>query len=348
MAETIRPVTAITLGDPAGVGPEIVLDTVQTPMIYEVCKPFVIGAREHLEQAAKLKGVTLNIHEISEPEEAKFEFGTVDLLDTGAAPGAQIVYGEVQADAAVRAYSYLEKSIELGLAGRVQAVSTAPINKAALKAANVPFIGHTEIFEELTNSPYALTMFNCHKLRVFFVTRHVSVRQACDLITKDRVLDYLKHIDRELRDLGFENPSIAVAALNPHGGEGGMFGTEEVEHLIPAVEEAKAMGINARGPLPGDSIFAFALDGRHDCILSLYHDQGHIACKTLDFEKAVTITLGLPFMRSSVDHGTAFDIAGKGVASGGSMIESTRVAAEYAALGMAHKAKARAEEEANA
>ncbi|MGC3995631.1 MAG: 4-hydroxythreonine-4-phosphate dehydrogenase PdxA [Propionicimonas sp.] len=329
--------TAITIGDPAGVGPEIVLETVLTPMIYDVCKPFVIGAREHLEQAAQLKGVTIQVNEISEPEEAKFEFGTIDLLDTGAAPGAQIVYGEVQADAALRAYSYLEKSIELGLAGRVDAVSTAPINKAALKAAGVPFIGHTEIFQALTNSTYGLTMFNVHKLRVFFLTRHVSVREACDLITRERTLTYLKDIDRELRALGFENPSIAVAALNPHGGEGGMFGTEEIEHLIPAVEDAKALGINARGPLPADSIFAFALDGHHDCILSLYHDQGHIACKTLDFEKAVTITLGLPFMRSSVDHGTAFDIAGKGIANGGSMVESTRVAAEYARMSIEHR-----------
>jgi 4-hydroxythreonine-4-phosphate dehydrogenase len=333
----LKPVTAITLGDPAGVGPEIVLDTVRTPMIYDVCKPFVIGAREHLEQAARLRGVTIRVNEIDDPGAARFEFGTIDLLDTGAAPGARIEYGKVQADAAVRAYSYLEKSIELGLAGRVDAVSTAPINKAALKAAGVPYIGHTEIFQALTNSTYGLTMFNVHKLRVFFLTRHVSVREACDLITRERTLAYLKDIDRELRALGFENPSIAVAALNPHGGEGGMFGTEEIEHLIPAVEEARGLGINARGPLPADSIFAFALDGHHDCILSLYHDQGHIACKTLDFEKAVTITLGLPFMRSSVDHGTAFDIAGKGIANGGSMVESTRVAAEYARLSIEHR-----------
>ncbi|QGF23264.1 4-hydroxythreonine-4-phosphate dehydrogenase PdxA [Raineyella fluvialis] len=333
----LRPVTAITLGDPAGIGPEIVLQTVQSPMIYEACRPFVIGSRQHLERAAAIQGTTLRIHEISAPEEAAYEYGTVDLLDTHAVPDATIEYGVVQADAARQAYSYLEKSIELGLAGRLDAVSTAPINKAALKAAHIPFIGHTEIFNELTHSPYALTMFNVHKLRVFFLTRHVSVRQACDLITRERTLTYLKDIDRELRALGFEDPSIAVAALNPHGGEGGMFGTEEVEHLIPAVEDAKKLGINARGPLPGDSVFAFGLDGHHDCILSLYHDQGHIACKTLDFEKAVTVTLGLPFMRSSVDHGTAFDIAGKGVANGGSMIESTRVAAEYAGRLLSHR-----------
>ncbi|WP_188042910.1 4-hydroxythreonine-4-phosphate dehydrogenase PdxA [Changpingibacter yushuensis] len=332
------PVMAITLGDPAGIGPETIVHTILDKSMYEVSNPFVIGNRKAMERAAGIRGVKLNINEISSPEEAKFEFGIVDLLDTGVESDAEIEYGKVQALAARQAYSYLEESIKLGLAGRVDAVSTAPINKAALKLAEIPYIGHTEIFGNLTHSPYALTMFHVQKLKVFFLSRHVSLREACDLVTKDNVLRYLRDIDREFRALGFENPSIAVAALNPHGGEGGMFGREEIDALIPAVEQAKAEGINARGPLPADSVFAFALDGHHDCILSLYHDQGHIACKTLDFEKAVTLTLGLPFMRSSVDHGTAFDIAGTGKANGNSMIEASRVCAEFAARKMALKA----------
>lgn len=325
------PVTAITMGDPAGIGPEIVVDTMLEPSIYENAQPFVIGNRKALEKAAAVKGLgPLDIHEISSPEEAFFRFGTIDLLDTGVASDADIEYGLVQRVAAEQAYSYLTESIDLGLAGRIDAVSTAPINKAALRLAEIPYVGHTEIYEKLTDSPYALTMFHVHKLRVFFLSRHVSLRDACDLVTKENVLGFLENIDAEFRRIGFQNPSIAVAALNPHGGEGGMFGREEIDALIPAVEAARAEGINARGPLPADSIFAFALDGHHDCILSLYHDQGHIACKTLDFEKAVTLTLGLPFMRSSVDHGTAFDIAGKGVANGKSMIEATRVCVEFA------------------
>lgn len=325
------PIMAITLGDPAGIGPEICVDTMLDKSMYEVSRPFLIGNRKAMEKAAAIKGVTLNIHEIAAPEEALFEHGTIDLLDPGVESDADIAYGEVQKVAAEQAYAYLVESINLGLAGRVDAVSTAPINKAALKLAEIPYIGHTEIFGNLTKSDHALTMFHVHKLRVFFLSRHVSVRDACDYVTKDNVLRYLRNIDREFRALGFDDPSIAVAALNPHGGEGGMFGREEIDELIPAVEQAQKEGINARGPLPADSIFAFALDGHHDCILSLYHDQGHIACKTLDFEKAVTLTLGLPFMRSSVDHGTAFDIAGQGVANGNSMIEASRVCAEFAA-----------------
>lgn len=336
MSETRRPKMAITMGDPAGIGPEIVLKTMKSDMIYGVCDPFVIGSKDSLLRAAEIQGETPQFHMITEPEEALGEYGVIDLMETGVAPDAKIEFGKVQKDAALRAYSYLERSIELGMQGRIDAVSTAPINKAALKLAGVPYIGHTEIYQELTHSPYALTMFNVHKLRVFFVSRHVSLRQACDLANHDRILMFLKNIDHELKELGFEEPTIGVAALNPHVGEGGMFGTEEIEHIRPAVEDAQKLGIRAEGPLSADAIFAFNLDGYNDCILSMYHDQGHIACKTLDFQNAVTLTLGLPFMRSSVDHGTAFDIAGKGIAQGESMIESTRVASVYAQMKLDH------------
>lgn len=332
-----KPRMAMTMGDPAGIGPEICLRTMREPAIYDVCSPILIGAKDSLELAAEIQNVNIKIHEIKEPEEALCEFGTIDLLDTGVESDADIVFGEVQESAALRAYSYIEESIKLGMEGRIDAVSTAPINKAALKLAGVPYIGHTEIFQGLTFSPYALTMFNVHKLRVFFVSRHVSLRHACDLANHDRILEFLRNIDKELRNLGIENPSIGVAALNPHVGEGGLFGTEEIEHIAPAVKSANAEGINAIGPLSADAIFAFNLDGHSDCILSMYHDQGHIACKTLDFQNAVTLTLGLPFMRSSVDHGTAFDIAGKGIAQGESMIEATRQCAIYAEMALRHR-----------
>ena len=175
-------------------------------------------------------------------------------------------------------------------------------------------------------------MFSCHKLRVFFVSRHMSLVDACHYATKERVLENVINIDKELKKVGVENPLIAVAGLNPHNGDNGLFGREELDELIPAVEAAQALGINAVGPVPGDSVFNIGKNGTYDAILSLYHDQGHIACKTLDFEKSVTLTFGLPFIRSSVDHGTAFDIAGKGEAGAVSMIESTRVVSEYAAL----------------
>lgn len=329
---------AITLGDPAGIGPETVVQTMQSEEIYRLCHPFLIGHRDSFEEAMRvLHADDLDIHMIDDPSQALYEYGTVDLLQTDAANDAKIEYGYPQRDAALRAYSYITKSIELGLEGKIDAVSTAAINKAALKMADVPYIGHTEIYQALTKSPYALTMFNVHKLRVFFVSRHVALREACDLANHDRILDFLKNIDTEFRKLGFVHPTIGVAALNPHVGEGGMFGTEEITDIGPAVRDAQAMGIAAEGPLSADAIFALNLDGHNDCILSMYHDQGHIACKTLDFEHAVTITLGLPFMRSSVDHGTAFDIAGKGQAQGRSMIEATRVAAVYAQMSLDYK-----------
>ena len=191
--------------------------------------------------------------------------------------------------------------------------------------------GHTEIYQNQTHSPYALTMFSCHKLRVFFVSRHMSLVDACHYATKDVILEDVINIDKELRKVGIENPLIAVAGLNPHNGDNGLFGTEEITDIGPAVKAAQERGINAVGPCPADSVFHIGKSGKYDAILSLYHDQGHIACKTLDFEKSVTLTFGLPFIRSSVDHGTAFDIAGKGIADCVSLIESTKVVAEYAA-----------------
>jgi 4-hydroxythreonine-4-phosphate dehydrogenase len=308
------------MGDPSGIGPEIVLKTLMTPMIYEVCKPFIIGNADILAKSAGILNQSPVFHKIKSPREALYTFGTIDVLDPGNYDTSGIVFSSVQAKAGMMAFDYVKKSIELGLAGEIDAVSTAPINKAALRAAKINFIGHTEIYAELTKAPYALTMFNVHKLRVFFVSRHLSLRDAIAYANKGNVLRFIRNIDTEFKKLGFEKPKIAVAAINPHGGEGGMFGTEEITDLIPA-----------------DSVFHLGAQGRYDCILSMYHDQGHIACKTLDFDKSVTLTLGLPFMRSSVDHGTAFDIAGKGIANAASMIESTRVVAEYSKMAIARQ-----------
>lgn len=330
--KVFKPVTAITMGDPAGIGPEIVVGTMLDPIIHECCKPFVIGSIAILKRAAAILKKDLNYRSIQDPSEAEYKIGTVDVLETGDYETDAIQWGQVQELAGRMAIDWIMKSIELGLSHKVDAVSTAPIHKRAIKLVGVKQPGHTEIYQDETHSPYALTMFSCHKLRVFFVSRHMSVVDACRYATKDRVLEYVVNIDKELRKVGIQNPLIAVAALNPHGGDNGLFGKEEIEHLIPAVEAAKAMGINAIGPVPADSVFHIGKSGKYDAILSLYHDQGHIACKTLDFEKSVTLTFGLPFIRSSVDHGTAFDIAGKGIAGCISLIESTKMVSEYASL----------------
>lgn len=326
-----KPVTAITMGDPAGIGPEIVVGTMLDEGIHECCKPFVIGSIAILDRAAKVLGKELKYNKIEDPSEAKYEYGTVDVLETGDYDTDSIKWGEVQALAGQMAIDWIMKSIELGMAKKVDAVSTSPIHKGAIKLVGIKEPGHTEIYQHQTNSPYALTMFSCHKLRVFFVSRHMSLVDACHYATKEVVLENVINIDKELRKVGIENPLIAVAGLNPHNGDNGLFGTEEITDLGPAVKAAQEMEINAVGPCPADSVFHIGKSGKYDAILSLYHDQGHIACKTLDFEKSVTLTFGLPFIRSSVDHGTAFDIAGKGIANSISLIESTKVVAEYAA-----------------
>lgn len=326
-----RPVTAITMGDPAGIGPEIVVGAMLDKELHECCKPFVIGSIAIMDRAAKVLGRELKYNKIEDPEQAKYEYGTIDIMETGDYDTDSIEWGKVQKLAGQMAVDWIMKSIELGMNKKIDAVSTAPIHKEAIKLVGVKEPGHTEIYQHQTNSPYALTMFSCHKLRVFFVSRHMSLVDACHYATKEVVLENVVNIDKELRKIGIENPLIAVAGLNPHNGDHGLFGTEEITDLEPAVKEAQKMGINAIGPCPADSVFHIGKSGKYDAILSLYHDQGHIACKTLDFEKSVTLTFGLPFIRSSVDHGTAFDIAGKGIADEVSLIESTKVVAEYAA-----------------
>lgn len=326
-----KPVTAITMGDPAGIGPEIVVGAMLDKELHECCKPFVIGSIAIMDRAAKVLDKELKYNKIEDPAQAKYEYGTIDIMETGDYDTDSIEWGKVQKLAGQMAVDWIMKSIELGMNKRIDAVSTAPIHKEAIKLVGVKEPGHTEIYQHQTNSPYALTMFSCHKLRVFFVSRHMSLVDACHYATKEVVLENVVNIDKELRKIGIENPLIAVAGLNPHNGDHGLFGTEEITDLEPAVKEAQKMGINAVGPCPADSVFHIGKSGKYDAILSLYHDQGHIACKTLDFEKSVTLTFGLPFIRSSVDHGTAFDIAGKGIADEVSLIESTKVVAEYAA-----------------
>lgn len=335
--EKYKPVVALTMGDPAGIGPEICVGTMLDKNIYKICRPFLIGSVDIMERAARILEAKIEFNIIQDPKEAKYEYGVVDVIETGCYDTDSIEWGKVQKLAGEMSVDWIMKSIELGLAGKIDAVSTAPIHKGAIKLAGVKEPGHTEIYQNATHSEYALTMFSCHKLRVFFVSRHMSLINACKYATKEVVLQDVINIDKELVKVGIKNPLIAVAGLNPHNGDNGLFGTEEADEIQPAVEAAQKLGINAIGPCPADSVFNIGKSGKYDAILSLYHDQGHIACKTLDFEKSVTLTFGLPFIRSSVDHGTAFDIAGTGKAAAVSMIESTKVVAQYAARQHGHK-----------
>jgi 4-phospho-D-threonate 3-dehydrogenase / 4-phospho-D-erythronate 3-dehydrogenase len=328
MAE--RAIIAIPMGDPAGIGPEITMKSLTKQEIYDVCKPLVIGDTAVIKKAIEIVEANLEVNEVSSPTEGKYELGTVDVINLENIDINTLEYGQVSAQGGQGAFEYIKKSVELAMDGQVQALATTPINKESLKAAKVPYIGHTEMLEDLAGSDDPLTMFEVNGMRIFFLTRHLSLKDAIAQMTKERVQDYLIRCDKALQRLGVETRRFAVAGLNPHSGEGGLFGWEEVEQIKPGIELAVKDGIDAVGPVPADSVFFQALNGKYDAVLSLYHDQGHIAAKMTDFHRTVSITNGLPFLRTSVDHGTAFDIAGKNIAESISMEECIKVAAQYA------------------
>lgn len=325
-----KPLIAVTMGDPAGVGPEIVAKSLASEEVTDVADCVIVGDRKCMENAIRIVGVDLKINVIQKPAEGQYEKGILNLIDLDNVDMDAFAFGKVSGMCGKAAYDYIARSIELANAGEVDAVSTTPINKEALKAGDIHFIGHTEIFGALTGTEDPLTMFETNGMRVFFLTRHVSLRQMLDMIKKDRIVDYVVRCTEALRRLGVKEGTMAIAGLNPHSGEHGLFGWEEVEEIIPAIEELKKMGYDVAGPVGADSVFHQAAIGKYNSVLSLYHDQGHIATKTLDFEKTIAITNGMPILRTSVDHGTAFDIAGTGKVSAVSMIEAIRLAAKYA------------------
>lgn len=325
-----RPIVAVTIGDPAGIGPEVVLGALNgSPDIYEACRPLVFGDSVVLDRAAIVLGIEAQLRPLKSPSEGLYEPGMIDILDTQT-PGIEDVrLGLVQAIAGSAAFSYMSRAIELTLAGETDAIATAPINKEALQLAQVPFLDHTAMLGRMTNSPHPMTMFTVQNMKIFFATRHESLRAAVLEIKAGLVYEQLVNVDSALAEYGFRGARIAVAALNPHNGEDGIFGSEEIEELTPAIKRAQKDGILATGPFAADSVFQRMRDGGCDAVLSLYHDQGHIAAKSVDFYRTIALTPGLPFVRSSVDHGTAFDIAGKGIANPISMAEAIRVASEY-------------------
>ena len=325
----MRTKIAIPMGDPAGVGPEIVVKTAVSKEILDLCDLVVIGDKKVLEKATEICQVDLKIHTIKNVEEGKYEKGILNVIDLENVDMSTLEYGQVQGICGKAAFEYIKKCVELAMEHKVDAIATTPINKESLKAGNVNYIGHTEILGDLSNSRDPLTMFEVDNMRVFFLTRHMSLRKACDAITKERVLEYIERCTKALKQLGVSG-KMAVAGLNPHSGEHGLFGDEEVKEITPAIEEAQKLGYDVVGPVGADSVFHQALQGRYAAVLSLYHDQGHIATKTYDFERTIAITLDMPFLRTSVDHGTAFDIAGKGIVSAVSLIEAVKLAAKYA------------------
>jgi len=327
-----NPIIALTMGDPAGIGPEICLLSVNNESVAKSIRPILIGdlarlrdASTILQRKGRLSEPALRFNPISDVSEARFTPGIIDVLDLHNV-SSDLPWGELSKEAGQAAFEYVAKSVQLAVARTVDAICTAPINKEAWKLAGVPYPGHTEALAELSGSSQSAMMLVNKGLRVVHVTTHVSLTQAIQMATTERILSRIELTAKSLEQFGVVNPRIAVAGLNPHAGEGGLFGSEDKTQILQAVEQARALGLQVTGPLPPDSVFARAASGEFDAVIAQYHDQGHIAIKMLGFDTGINVTLGLPILRTSVDHGTAFDIAGKGIARERSMIESILIA----------------------
>ncbi len=326
----MKPIIAITMGDATGAGPEIIVKSLNDKAIYEICRPLIIGDKKIMERAAKIVNIPMQFRAMTEVEESHFAFGTVDIIDFDNLP-ADLPFATIDGRAGKAAYEYVEKAVFLAMAGKIDAIATSALHKEALSIGGYPFPGHTEILAHLSGTQDYSMMLAGGPLRVIHVSTHTSLRKACDRVKKDRVLKVIQLADKAVRELGIAQPRIAVAGLNPHAGEGGLFGDEEINEIIPAVEEAQKQGINVTGPIAPDTVFyRAALKEEFDIVVVMYHDQGHIPLKVLGFEEGVNITVGLPFIRTSVDHGTAFDKAGKGTADSRSMTAALEYAARMA------------------
>jgi 4-hydroxythreonine-4-phosphate dehydrogenase len=333
----MKPVIGISMGDPAGIGPEICVKALANADVYEACKPLIVGDAAIIQLAASLFGRGLKVNIVKAVSEAQFVHGTLDVFDLKNVVADKLVPGVVSAMSGKAAFEAVTEVIRLAMMGEVDATVTAPINKESIHLAGHLFSGHTEIYAHYTQTPkYAMLLADEH-LRVIHATTHVSLRQACDLCKKERVLEVITLLHDACVQFGIEKPLIAVAGLNPHAGENGLFGDEEIHEIIPAIEEARALGYVVDGPVPPDTMFVKAVQGKYDGCVAMYHDQGHIPFKLEGFQwdnekqtmksvKGVNITLGLPIIRTSVDHGTAFEIAWKGVASADAMT----IALQYA------------------
>jgi 4-hydroxythreonine-4-phosphate dehydrogenase len=324
----VTPLLGLTVGDPAGIGPEVTVMAARDPRS-RVARVVAIGSLEALRAARDVVGDGPRLREVTSPSDARFEPGTLDVITVPS--DRPVAFGQLCAVAGQIAFEGVRCAVGLALGGDIDGIVTAPLNKAAIALAGHPYPGHTEILAELTGTREFAMMLTAQKLRVVHVTTHVSIRQMLQRVTIDRVLTTARLAHRALQEMGIASPSVAVAGLNPHAGEGGLFGDEEARVIAPAIALARAEGIDATGPWPADTLFGRAVAGDFDVVVAMFHDQGHIAIKVLGFETGVNATIGLPIVRTSVDHGTAFDIAGTGRASHDSMVEAIRVAATMAA-----------------
>jgi 4-hydroxythreonine-4-phosphate dehydrogenase len=328
----MKPILGITMGDVAGIGPELILKAFSQEFLYGICRPLVIGSLATMEFYRERLGIGVRFNPVSDASQARYETMVLDVHDLDLIDVANLKIGVVDPVPGKAAVVYTQAAGQLAMAGAIDAIVSAPLNKEAMRMAGYQFEGQTEILGELTGSKRYGMILLLGNIRVLMLTTHMALRKACDAVTKDRVLSMLELADQTLRTFGLRNPRIAVAGLNPHSGEGGLFGSEEVDGSIPAIQAARAEGIHAVGPVPADVVFVKAKDGEYDLVLAMYHDQANMAAKLLGFGEVVTVLAGLPIIRTSVGHGTAFDIAGKGIASERNFVRSVEAAAELARL----------------
>lgn len=353
----MKPIIGITMGDPAGCGPEITVKALHDPSVYERCKPLVVGDAKMfrdsiriLEETGYLKKGEFKVNSVNAVGDAKFEYGTLDVYHLELVDMDKFEYGQLSAMCGNAAFQCVVKVIELAMKGEIDATVTNALNKEAINMAGHHYSGHTEIYAEYTGTKKYAMMLAHEDLRVVHVSTHVSLKEACARVKKERVLECIRLANDACKDLGIENPKVAVAGLNPHAGEDGMFGTEEIEEIAPAIECAKEEGIDVLGPIPPDTAFSKARGGWYDIVVVMYHDQGHIPLKVIGFVyhkeeqkwgavAGVNITLGLPIIRVSVDHGTAFGHAGQGVQNELSLVNSIEDAILMAKARMKSKSK---------
>lgn len=330
-----RPIIGITMGDAAGIGPEIIDKALAKDEIYLISRPIVIGDASVLSDALKVAKVQVKIQPVTGSSSAKFEAGTIEVIDLKNISLPELKMGQVQAMAGKASVEYVQKAVELALRGEIDAIVTAPLNKEAMNLGGYDYAGHTEILADLTKTKDYAMMLVAGKLKVVHVTTHVSMRQACSMIKKERVLTVIRLTHEVAQRLGTERPKIAVAGLNAHAGESGMFGDEEIKEIIPAIDSAKRSGMDVVGPMPPDTVFLRASKGEFDAVVAMYHDQGHIPVKMLGFESGVNVTIGLPIIRTSVDHGTAYRRAGLRLGTGDptSLEEAIKLAVQMVEYG---------------
>jgi 4-phospho-D-threonate 3-dehydrogenase / 4-phospho-D-erythronate 3-dehydrogenase len=325
-----RPIIGITMGDAAGVGPEIIMKALAVPEVYEISRPLVIGDARRVRKAGQIVGSKLSVRPIQKPEEAAFRLGEVDAVDLAVIP-EDLPFGKLSATAGDAAFKFIQRAVELAMAGRIDGICTAPLNKEALHAGGHKYPGHTELLAKLSGTEEVSMMLATPKMRVIHVTTHIGLLDAIEKIEPALVERTIRRGHDALVRAGMARPRIAVCAINPHAGEGGLFGRgEEETKVIPGIKAARARGIDVEGPLPADTLFFRAGRGDFDLVVAMYHDQGHGPVKVLGLEAGVNITVGLPFVRTSVDHGTAFDIAGTGKADERSLIQALRDAVALA------------------